>query len=332
MKWPTRQIFVDDVLCDALSPYIISASRATDIPAFFTEWFFDKLEAGYLSWTNPFNRQVKIISLQDLRFIVFWSKNPKPIIPYLTKLSQKGINFYFQYTLNNYEQEGIEKNVPSLFDRMATFKDLSNLIGKERVIWRYDPLLLSDKLNLDELISRVTQVGEVVHNYTEKLVFSFADISVYSKVKRNLEKSFDNFREISEDEITKFCEALVDCNRKWGLELSTCSESIDLGKFGITKNRCVDDELMVKIANHDSVLMNWLGYSQEGTLFHESNYSSNLKLKDIGQRKECGCIFSKDIGMYNTCTHLCTYCYANHNEQKVLSNFNRHNTKSPSIS
>lgn len=331
MKWPTRQIRIGDEIHEATSPLIISASRATDIPAFFSEWFFDKIDIGYLTWTNPFNRQEKVISLHDLRFIVFWSKDPKRIIPFLRKLDQKDIKYYFQFTLNDYEAEGIEKNVPPLNERILTFQCLSNLIGREKVIWRYDPLLLSDRLKMNELLSRVKRIGDRINNYTEKLVFSFADIAVYAKVQRNLDKTSENFREFSETEIAEFCQSLMNYNKKWNLKLSTCSEAIDLNRYGITKNRCIDDELIVKIAGNDAVLMNWLGYAHEEDLFSETDYKSNPKFKDTGQRKECGCIFSKDIGMYNTCTHLCTYCYANHNEQKVLSNFNRHNVKSTSI-
>lgn len=331
MKWPTRQVKIGDKILEASSPLIISASRATDIPAFFTEWFFDKLDIGYLTWMNPFNRQEKVISLHDLRFVVFWSKDPRPIIPFLQKLDKENISYYFQFTVNDYEAEGIEKNVPPLAERIQTFQHLSNLIGAERVIWRYDPLLLSDKLNLNELLSRIRRIGDQIYRYTEKLVFSFADIAVYGKVKRNLERTSEDFREFSQLEIHEFCKALVKYNQQWNLDLSTCSEAVDLHEFGITKNRCIDDELIVRIAKGDSVLMNWLGYSKQDELFSNTDYQNNPKLKDTGQRKECGCIFSKDIGMYNTCIHLCTYCYANHNEQKVLVNFNRHNVKSTSI-
>lgn len=331
MKWPVRQIQIGDEIHEAASPFIISASRATDIPAFFSEWFFNKIDIGYLTWTNPFNQQKKVISLHDLRFVVFWSKDPKRIIPLLKKLDQKNIRYYFQFTLNDYEAEGIEKNVPPLNERINTFKRLSDIIGVEKVIWRYDPLLLSDNLSINELLSRIQRIGEQIHKYTKKLVFSFADIAIYSKVQRNLEKASENFREFAESEIHELCSSLADYNKNWNLELSTCSEAIDLEKYGITKNRCIDDELIVKIAGTDSVLMDFLGYSHNEDLFSESTYQSNPKLKDTGQRKVCGCIFSKDIGMYNTCTHLCTYCYANHNEQKVISNYNRHDVKSTSI-
>ena len=127
-------------IVEATAPVIISASRPTDIPAFYTKWFFNRLAKGYCAWYNPFNQQKMYVSFSKCKVIVFWTKNPKPIIPYLHILDEMGIHYYFQVTLNDYTKEGFEPNVPSVEKRIETFKNLSDTIGKEKVIWRFDPL------------------------------------------------------------------------------------------------------------------------------------------------------------------------------------------------
>ena len=131
---------------EATAPVIISASRSTDIPAFYAKWFFNRLAKGYCVWYNPFNQQPMYVSFKKCKVVVFWTKNPAPIIPYLPELDKRGIHYYFQVTLNDYEQEGFEPNVPSVKSRIATFRLLSELIGKERVIWRFDPLIVTPQL------------------------------------------------------------------------------------------------------------------------------------------------------------------------------------------
>ena len=123
---------------EATAPIIISASRSTDIPAFYAKWFFNRLAKGYCVWYNPFNKKPMYISFKNVKAIVFWTKNPKPILPYLKELDERGIHYYFQVTLNDYVKEGFEPNVPSVEQRVETFKQLSEMIGKEKVIWRFD--------------------------------------------------------------------------------------------------------------------------------------------------------------------------------------------------
>jgi len=144
---------------EAVAPIIISASRSTDIPAFYAEWFIDRLKAGYCVWYNPFNQQPMYVAFNNVRAVVFWSKNPKPLIPYLHELDERGIHYYFQFTLNDYEEEGFEPNVPALENRIATFKELADQIGKERVIWRFDPLIMTDTVGVDELLRKVEYIG-----------------------------------------------------------------------------------------------------------------------------------------------------------------------------
>lgn len=172
----------------AQAPHIVSASRCTDIPAFYADWFFHRLQAGYSAWTNPFNGVKSYVSYKNTRFIVFWSKNPRPLLAYLGRLKDRGINCYVQFTLNDYEADGLENNVPSLTERVETFHLLSEKLGRDGVVWRFDPMVLTETIGVDELLSKVENIGNQLKDATEKLVFSFADILEYRKVKANLEK------------------------------------------------------------------------------------------------------------------------------------------------
>ncbi|MDE6272795.1 MAG: DUF1848 domain-containing protein [Muribaculaceae bacterium] len=328
---------------------ILSASRATDIPAFYSEWFFDRLEKGYCLWRNPFNGIDNYVSFQDVRFIVFWSKNPAPLIPYLERLQEKSIRCYIQYTLNDYESERLEPGVPTLAQRIETFKTLADKLGKGSVVWRFDPMILTDKMCLDNLLEKVRNIGDQLKGYTEKLVFSFVDIASYRKVKSNLEKHGVNYFEWNETLMIEFAEKLSAMNREcgWNFTLTTCSERIDLAKYGIAHNRCVDDELISRIAWQDKYLMDYLGIrlgSIERNIFEEeilpegawkvsdSLYAIRIRgNRDLGQRQYCGCVSSKDIGAYNTCPHGCVYCYANTTPESARKSSHRHNPRSDSI-
>jgi DNA repair photolyase len=332
MNWVKRSIITDlGENVEAISPYIISASRSTDIPAFYSKWFFNRLNKGYIAWKNPFNQEQQFVSLLDTHFIVFWTKNPLPIVPYLQTLFDKSIGFYFQITINDYEKEGLEPNVPSLDSRINSFISLSKHIGKSRTIWRFDPLILSRNLNIDDLLEKIQRIGNKIHPFTDKLVFSFADIGCYRKVVNNLIHLETDFREFNKQEIIEFTEKLIVLNKNWGLQIATCAEEIELSEYNILRNRCIDDILIAKINNHDLTLLKWLGVDCKVNTLFGQEYLPNPKLKDKGQRKACGCIISKDIGMYNTCTHLCAYCYANSSSKLAKENSAKHNDNSHSI-
>lgn len=292
----------------AQAPLIISASRATDIPAFYADWFFRRLEKGHVRWRNPFSGQDSYVSFGNTRFIVFWSKNPAPLLPYLPILKERGIGCYIQYTLNDYEAEGLEPNVPPLSQRIETFRRAVEALGRGAVVWRFDPLILTDKINIDTLLEKIAHIGNALTGYTEKLVFSFADIESYKKVSRNLRQSGINYREWDEESMRESAARLSTLNRNnWNLELATCAERIDLSEYGIGHNRCIDPELISSLAPDDEILQNFL-------------YNAKT---DTGQRKACGCILSKDIGAYNTCPHGCLYCYANTSSASAFSNYKK---------
>ncbi len=326
IKWPETSIKTPAGNQSAIAPWIISASRATDIPAYYSEWFFDKLQKGYVQWINPFNRlRPQYVSFAKTKAIVFWSKNPAPMIPFLKRLKDHGIACYFQFTINDYEAEGYEPNLPSLTRRIETFQALSETIGRKCVIWRFDPLLLSKRTDSEQLVEKIHRLGEILHPFTEKLVFSFADIDNYKKVQSNLKKEDIRYSNFSPVMMEDMAEKISRINRPWGLKLGTCGEGIDLDRFGIEHNKCIDDELILRIteASHRSVeFEKFLGYErqQELAFFTTDGVSKKRNLKDKGQRKECGCIYSKDIGSYNTCAHGCVYCYANSSPQLVHKN------------
>ena len=142
------------------APIIVSASRSTDIPASYADWFFHRLKVGYSAWTNPFSGVKSYVSYQDIRFIVFWSKNPLPLLPHLDYLKEQNIGCYIQYTLNDYEKECLERGVPKLSERIDTFKQLVDKLGKGRVLWRFDPLILTDEISIDALLSKIDHVGD----------------------------------------------------------------------------------------------------------------------------------------------------------------------------
>jgi len=303
-----------------MEPIIISASRATDIPAFYSDWLISRVEDGYLKWKNPFSSQVLDISFAKTRLFVFWSKNPYPLVKKLSYFDDNGYNYYFQFTVNDYEQEKWEKNLPALNKRLETFIELSELIGKQKVIWRFDPLIISDKLHPDELLKRIEKIGDQLFPYTHRLVISFIDIEIYKKVKRKLSALPDKIQEIDIATMHYFAQELMRLNQKWNLKIATCAEKIDLQQYGIEHNRCIDDRLIIELFSDDKELMNFLSYkpsNQNDFLATGNNISSSSyeKLKDKGQRKFCGCIKSKDIGQYNTCHNGCVYCYANSTRQ-----------------
>lgn len=328
--WETIPLILpDETEVEAKTPHIISASRSTDIPAFYAEWFFNRLTAGYLSWRNPFNGKSSYISFAKTRLIVFWSKNPRPILPYLKRLDERGIGYYFLFTLNHYDGTGLEPDVPLFEERVDTFRELSNLIGKERVLWRFDPaFLIRDRLELPALMERYRIAGDAVHPYTDKLIFSFAEISIYAKVRRNLNRVGTDYIEFNPELKREFAERLVELNRDWGLELASCAMNEDFQALGIHHNRCIDVRRVIQLFGDDRELIRFL---------NAEDYTGNeidalaRQLKDSGQRAECGCMISKDIGQYNTCPHFCVYCYANHLPAKIKVGYSRHNPHSLNI-
>ena len=326
MVWETIDITTESgETMRAQAPVIISASRATDIPAFYADWFFDRLEKGYSVWTNPFNGAKSYVSYARTRLVVFWSKNPRPLLPHLEKLREKGIRCYLHYTLNDYETEGLERGIPPLDERIDTFLQFSELLGKELVIWRFDPLIRTDRIGVEELLRKAERIGDRLRGHTRKLVFSFADIRTYRSVQGNLRRNDIRWREFDERQMLDAATGLAELNKKWGYTLATCGERIDLSQFGVRRNKCIDDELIVRQFADDPLLMDFPGVERDGLFGPETVVRKNAK--DKGQRPFCGCIASKDIGEYDTCPHQCAYCYANRSDGKAAENYRLHRTR-----
>jgi ribosomal protein S18 len=268
---------------------IISASRRTDIPAFYAEEFMQAIRTGYFDYSNPyFPSQKKRISFsaKEIDVIVFWTKNPKPLMKFLPELDQKGYKYYFQFTLNDYPIS-IEPNLNPIAERLQTFIDLSKKIGKDKVIWRYDPIIISKTTPLEFHFERIEFLAQQLKNHTNRLVISFVDF--YKKALKSL-NSIDTIDVVSDlyaKELRQLAEFVSKQGRINSMEVATCSEKVDLSNYGIRHGSCIDGALIQKLFN----------------------ISKNFP-KDKNQRNECKCVQSLDIGQYNTCKSNCTYCYA----------------------
>jgi DNA repair photolyase len=314
MPWPKVTITTDSGEAkEAIAPLIISASRSTDIPAFYGEWFLRRLSAGYARWVNPFTGRPVHVSFENARVFVFWSKNPLPFLPLLKELDRRNLMYYFQVTVNNYEKEGLERGVPPLAQRLRTFKRLSGLIGKERVLWRFDPLLLTDTLSPEELLLRIKRVGNELAGYTERLTVSF--ITLYEKVARKLKNA--GIRAWEDSERTAVLQGIGGAAREWKIQAVSCADENDYTRYGISAGKCIDGALIARLTGNRGPVSEFLKRGG-GT-------------KDKGQRPHCGCIVSKDIGAYNTCGHDCVYCYANASPRSAARNLRRYAIESDSI-
>lgn len=281
---------------------IISVSRRTDIPAFYSDWFYSRVKEGYVLVRNPFNyRQVSKVplTLDAVDCFVFWSKNPANMIDNLQIIDR--YPYYFQFTLNPYDDK-IEKNVPKKSRIIDTFKKLSDKIGPNRVIWRYDPIIITKAVNEEYHYKYFEVLSSKLQGYTSKCIISFVDF--YPKAKKGLEKI--GAFEISDEDKVRIGRRLGEIAEACSIKIETCAEEIDLSQFGIEHGRCIDPHLIEEISGRKV---------KDG--------------KDKNQRKACGCAASVDIGAYNTCMHGCVYCYANYSSSVVNGNMTLYDVNSP---
>lgn len=282
---------------------ILSVSRRTDIANYYSEWFFNRIRDGFVYVRNPMNaHQVSKIDISPdvVDCIVFWTKNPQPMISRLDELA--GYHYYFQFTLTGYGKD-MECNLPHKKEKMIPiFQELSRKIGKKRVIWRYDPIIFTDKYTPEYHQKAFAQIAMALNGYTEKCVISFVD--VYAKNKRNMAQL--GAYEIGKKEQLEFAKKISEVAGMNGMDTGSCAEGIDLGECGIEHNCCIDKRLMEEMIG----------------------CRLNIK-KDKNQRQECGCMESMDIGTYNTCKNGCRYCYANYSEESVVKNCGKYNPLSP---
>jgi len=281
---------------------IISASRRTDIPAYYTEWMINRTKEQYVYVRNPMNiHQVSKINLapEVVDCIVFWSKNPKPMLDKLQHFNNYA--YYFQFTLNPYDND-IETKLPPKEEIIETFKKLSDIIGPQRIIWRYDPILLNERYTIEYHITNFEEIACQLKGFTEKVTFSFIDF--YKKITENIKSNY--ITRITFEEKITIAESFSKIAKENNLLIDTCAEDINLSQYNIGHARCIDDRLIVKIIG------------------------SNLSVeKDKNQRFECGCVGCIDIGEYNSCPNGCIYCYANYSQKIVINSFDKHNKLSP---
>lgn len=293
---------------------IISASRRTDIPAFYSEWFTNRICAGYCTVPNPFNRnQVSYVSLKpaDVDVIVFWTRNPAPLLSHLKELDTLGLRYYFQYTILD-NPRYLDAKVPSLSSALATFKKLSDQVGPPKVIWRYDPIVFTKDTGVRYHVKSYRKIATELRGYTYRSVISVVDF--YKKIKKRLQQLDESGSPIipyagkPDSHFDLLMNSLIESASQNDMEIVSCAEDLDLTPYGIRPGKCVDDEYILKIFGLN--------------VTHK---------KDPTQRAACGCVASKDIGAYDTCLFGCQYCYATTNFERAHKNHDEHNPQSPSL-
>lgn len=272
-----------------------------------------RLQAGYCTLVNPFNaRQVTRVALcpEDVEAIVFWTRNPLPLLPYLPEIDAREYRYYFQFTLTGYPRI-FEGNTPEMHEAVATFRRLAEKIGPARVIWRYDPIVLTNVTPPAYHLEQFARLADELHGATRRVVISLMD---------DYRHSGERLARLSEHGITPealppdseafgdLMRGLSRCAQAHGLEIMSCAEPIDLQPFGIAPGKCIDDAYIRRVLGVDVM---WA--------------------KDKYQRPLCGCVASKDIGMYDSCPHACVYCYATRSAALVEKNRTTHRSDSPSL-
>lgn len=279
---------------------ILNTGLRTDIPGFFSEWFYNRIDDGFVYVRNPYAKnQIYSYRLDPelIDCIIFCTKNPKPMFENLEKIDK--FNQYWHITITPYEKE-IEPNVPPMNDVLESFKYLSKKLGKENVTLRYDPIFINEKYTLEKHIESFEYIINSLSGYTTEAIISFIDL--YEKTKRNFPKA----KEVTKDERLKIGKEFARIGNENNIRIKTCVEGTELDKFGIDSSGCMTKEVIERAIN------------------------KNLNVpKQKARNGECYCLLNNDIGEYNTCDHGCLYCYANSNKRLVKRNLKLHDPKSP---
>jgi hypothetical protein len=271
----------------------------------------NRIRAGFCTVPNPFNpKQISRISLlpSDVDVIVFWTRNPRPLMAYLDELDSRGFRYYFQFTILGYPRD-LEPKSPSLETAIRSFKDLSKRLGPSRVVWRYDPIVFTRQTPADYHRQRFALIAGELAGHTRRSVVSIVDR--YRKAEQRmqaLEEKGAGFAQCDEDEFASLMRDIAGLAENSGMEVVSCAEELDLSTFGIRPGKCVDDKLVAEAFGID--------------------VSSK---KDPSQRKACGCVVSRDVGMYDTCVYGCPYCYATKSFTRAQEKLERHDPQSPSL-
>lgn len=283
---------------------IISASRRTDLPTYYGEWFMNRLRDGFFMTRNPISGKVtkSVFEKEDIDCICFWTKNPIPFFRFLPELNSMNIPYYFQFTVTGYGRD-MEANIPDTDRMIKAFRDLY-AEGNKNVIWRYDPIIFTDEYTPEWHLNAFRHIAESLKGYTKRCVISFVDIYTQVADRINITSPLNQRHRIN---LTSFCKKLADIARENGMQVFTCAEQLDFDKAGVLHGSCIDADYISEITGLE--------------FFH-------LK-KDVSQRASCGCIESLDIGAYSTCKNGCKYCYANKDDELVETCMNRYDANSP---
>ncbi len=283
---------------------IISASRRTDIPAFYAQWLVNRLQAGFVLIQNPRNpnRIAKVPLNPDvIDCIVFWTKNPRPMLNKLPLIDALGFSYYFQFTITPYDQR-VEKGLPAKNESIETCKMLSDRIGKHRVVWRYDPVIISHEFSVPYHLAAFDKMCASLSGYTHSCSISFIDL--YPKMRTKAKGIADTA--VSDSDKHRLVQGFAAIARHYRLPLVTCAEAIDFTPYGVAPAACIDPGLLTAIL---------------GTALQAG--------KDPNQRPACQCLESIDLGAYDCCPHGCVYCYATTSSTAVSKNISRHDPSSP---
>ena len=279
---------------------ILNTGNRTDIPAFFSDWFYSRIQEGYVCVRNPyFPNQVTKYRLdpQVIDIICFCTKNPKPMLSRLDLI--KGYKQFWFVTITPYNQS-IEPHVPNKNEIIRSFIELSKKIGSHCIGWRYDPIFLNDYYTIDYHLHIFEKMCQKLSGYTNQCVISFIDL--YQKTKKN----FKDVQEVNENDQIYLCQKFVEIGKRYHIEIYTCHENETLKTTGVHTSGCMNQQIIEKALD------------------------CSLKLPKISEaRQGCRCLLNNDIGVYNTCLHGCLYCYANYDRSTVLNNYKKHNKKSP---
>ena len=276
---------------------ILNVSGRTDIVAFYSKWFMNRYHAGYVDVRNPFNPSlVSRIQFDNVDAIMFCTKNPIPIINHLKEINKPII---FHITLTPYKKD-IEPNVPNKKLIIEAIKKISKIIGKDNIYIRYDPVFLSDKYNLDYHKKAFDKVCSLLEGYTKHIIISFIDD--YKNVRKNAH--ILNIKPFTENDYKEIELSFSNSAKKHNMTVQTCFEEHNLVEYGFIKGECLSHTLAYKLTG--------------------KTYSTWKARKG----KNCNCVEMVDIGSYNTCKHLCKYCYANFDELQIDNNIKKHNPNS----
>lgn len=277
---------------------ILNVSGRTDIVAFYTEWFINRIKEGYVDVRNPFNpKMISRINFDNVDAILFCTKNPIPILKYIKEINKP---ILFHVTLTPYKKD-IEPNVPDKKEVIEAIKCLSKILGKENVVVRYDPVFISDKYNLNYHIKAFEKVCSLLDGYIEKILISFIDDS--KNVRKN--KKELNYKELKEEDYKTIGEQFSKSATNHNLKVHTCFEDRNLVEYGFIKDECLSHTFAFKLT---------------GKVFKEE-----WKAR---KGNKCHCVQMTDIGVYNSCNHMCKYCYANFDEKQVKNNMKNHDKNS----